>query len=311
MHKILALTVAAMAATALVPLTASAAPATPPGNDKPSGAVSIHKGETVKEDTTQATTGSLDHKINERCGAPYTNASVWFQYTATDDKGIVLNASGSDFGVGIMVFRGSAPTPDSLFRCGPTEENFRTNPGRTFTIMVFTATRRHGGDLSMTVRQAPPPPTVSVVVRKNDVAYPTGNARVNGTYTCANGDFVESFGELTQVWKRLRITGPLRFFSVGLCDGLPHHWTKTVHSDNGLYGAGVAQAHMVTIVCGVFHCARQRITEQITLKAPQLPSGGTASAIKPPAPTVSCGAGSGQTMWLGNRPCAIPAVSAN
>lgn len=305
MKKIVGLTVAAVAASALVPLTAGGAFAAPPGNDTPNGAVTITKGETVKENTTQATTGSLDKKINARCGAPHTNASVWFQYTATDDNGIVLDASASNYGVGLMLFRGSSPTPDSLFRCGPEGAVFHTSPGRVYTIMAFSYTQKMGGDLSITVEQAPPPAAISVQIHKQGVAYPGGNARVSGTYTCSNADFAASGGTLTQVWKRLKIGGDFRVIT-GLCDGAPHHWSKTVVSSNGLYGAGAATVKVGSVACSITGCTRSSATQDVTLKAAQLPSGGSAKPAAAPRPGVApCTATRSGTMWQhGSASCA-------
>lgn len=99
-----------LAAAALVPLTASAASAAPPSNDHPPGAVALSLGDDVTEDTSQATTGTLDAKVNAFCGAPFTNASVWYTYSAGADGSVIFDMSASDYSGGFMIFVGG-PTP--------------------------------------------------------------------------------------------------------------------------------------------------------------------------------------------------------
>jgi hypothetical protein len=293
--------VAGIAAVTLIPLSATVAMASPPGNDRPTGAVDLTLGQTLTEDTTQATSGSLDAKVNRYCGAPAVNSSVWFRYTASDDNGIILDASQSDYSVGLMVFHG-APTQRSLFNCGPTAVGVRTHTGKTYTIMAFSDTAQQGGQLTLSVATAPPPPSIAVTIHSHGQAYATGNARVSGTYTCTNADFQASYGTLTQIWRRLKINGFFRFVTGGLCDGQPHRWTRTVNSDNGLYGAGEATVEIKTIACGILHCARSTASQQVTLRAPAKPSGGT-SAVQPDrSVSVTC-AGPSNTMWQRSRHC--------
>ncbi|HEX3929445.1 MAG TPA: hypothetical protein VHW64_01985, partial [Nocardioides sp.] len=65
---------------ALVPLAAGPASAAPPGNDEVGGAIALNLGDRVTEDTTQATTNAGDDALNAACGAPVTEASVWYSY---------------------------------------------------------------------------------------------------------------------------------------------------------------------------------------------------------------------------------------
>ena len=54
-------------------------------------------------DTSQATTDADEAQLNALCGAPRTDASVWYQVTATASGGMVVDVSRS----------GSAPVPSS------------------------------------------------------------------------------------------------------------------------------------------------------------------------------------------------------
>ncbi len=124
---------------ALVPLAAGAANAVPPDNDEATGAVVLHLGDQVSEDTTQATTNAGDDALNANCGAPATNASVWYQYTPAKKRNVVLDTSASDYSAGLMIFQGT-PTADSLIACGPGAVGIRARAGQTYYVMAFSDT---------------------------------------------------------------------------------------------------------------------------------------------------------------------------
>ncbi len=270
--KCIRLAIAGLAAAALVPLTATAASAAPPSNDRPGGAIALSLGQTVNEDTTEATTGTFDAKANQFCGAPYTNASVWFSYSPSVDGAFILDMSQSDYSGGFMVFHG-APTPRTLFTCGPTTLAVRGVAGKLYTIVAFSDTPVNGGNLVLSLEEGPPPPTATVTVDPVGQAYKTGNARVSGTYTCENAGFVELDGQLTQIWRRLKINGYFRKVAQqDTCDGQAHAWTRVVSSDNGTFAGGDATVTIHGFACGLVKCSRFGTTQDITLNGPGHPS---------------------------------------
>lgn len=265
--------VAFVAAAALVPLTAGSAFAAPPANDTPGGATVVTLGDTIKEDTTEATTGSLDAKVNQYCGAPFTNASVWFTYTPEESGGFIVDGSASDYPTGFMVFRG-APKGTALLACGPESVGVRAKAGTTYTIMAFDPNSSNGGNLVMSLEAAPPAPTIDVTVSSTGRAFPNGNALVKGTYTCTNADFVDQFGSLVQIWKRVKITAYFEKFYLSTCDGTPQPWQRVVSSDNGLFAAGEATVSTDALACGELECRAARLDDvAITLVGPGEPLG--------------------------------------
>lgn len=260
--------VAAVAVSALVPLTATAASAaTPPGNDKPAGAVALNLGDTYPEDTSAATTGSFDATLNEVCGAPYTNASVWFTYTPKSDGAFLLDMSASDYEGGIMVFA-RKPSQGTFRGCGPEELAINGKAGRKYAIMVFSDSTTKGGNLSLSLEKGPPPPTFSATMNSTGRAYQDGRASITGSFTCTNSSFTYANGTLLQIWKRVKILGYYgKDFDSSLCDSTSHSWRKVVTSDNGLYAAGDASATFVGHACGLVRCVHYAMTPQdLTLK---------------------------------------------
>jgi streptogramin lyase len=96
------LSAAAVSLTAAVP----AAVAAPPSNDLVGGATAVGLGDGAALDTSDATTDTLDAAINANCGAPATDASVWYSYTAATDGGVIVDVSGSNYTAGVIVVSG-------------------------------------------------------------------------------------------------------------------------------------------------------------------------------------------------------------
>src|ERR1041385_4939969 len=79
----------------------SAAPAlaAPPTNDTFGGATLATIGFSEVIDTTEATTDADDSQLNSSCGAPATDASVWYSIDGTD-SGVVIDVSQSNYTAG-------------------------------------------------------------------------------------------------------------------------------------------------------------------------------------------------------------------
>jgi hypothetical protein len=266
--RALRLLVTAMVAVGLLPLAAPSASAAPPGNDEPAGAVWLHLGDRIVQDTTQATTNAQDVALNANCGAPATNASVWYKFTPAVDRGVVLDVTASDYSSGMLVFAGT-PTADSLVACGPGVVALRARAGRTYNIMVISDTAVIGGRLVLSRKAAPPPPRVHVRVARLGLAYRGGAARIHGTYFCKNGDFSALFGTLFQRAGRLKI--PAQFEEEIRCNGRRHHWSARLVSPIGFYARGRALARVTIFACGTFQCRQDRTRRHIHLARAWVP----------------------------------------
>lgn len=254
--------VAALMAVGVLPLTAVPASAAPPGNDEPQGAVVLHLGDRVVQDTTEATTNAQDDALNANCGAPATAASVWYAYSPDVARRVVLDMTASDYSGGMMVFAG-APTADSLVSCGHGKVGLRAQGGQTYSIMVFSDTDVTGGRLVLSVENPPPPPRVQVSVAGRGVAFRGGAARLHGTYSCANGDFNVLNGSLLQRAGRLKIQA--EFGREIRCTGSRHRWSVRLVSPVGTYARGRAVATVRIVACGVFVCRQGSSKRQVHL----------------------------------------------
>jgi hypothetical protein len=283
--RIVRVGVSIVAGAALVPLSAAAAFAAPPVNDTYDGAITLSLGDTVTQDTTQATTDAFDAKLNRVCGAPFTKASVWYSYSAAEDGSFVLDMSKSDYTGGFMVFEG-VPSTRSMVGCGPESIGIESQAGTTYFIMVFSDTRTKGGNLKLSLEEGPPAPTLDVTVNSRGKAYADGTASVGGTFTCLDAQFLDLEGQLTQIWKRVKITG--YFYAQARarkCDGQPHAWRKLVTSDNGLYAPGEATVNISTLACGEIFCSELDTASTVTLRdGGQKPPAGLTSGSAATAP---------------------------
>lgn len=255
--KLLRACVSTAAALMLVPaLAVSAHAATAPSNDTLSGATLITSlPTTITEDTSGATTDALDTSLNANCGAPATNASVWFQYTDTTGEGFVATMANSSYSGGFIVTEG-APSQGNLVACGPTTVGVHTTPGATYYVLAFSDTSVNGGHLEVTFDKAPPMPQIAVSADPRAVAYKDGSAQLTGTYTCSNADgwSSELDGTLTQRVGRMKIVGSFFVYPL-VCDGGSHPWSGQVFSDNGLFRGGKAASVTFGFACGTLDCS--------------------------------------------------------
>jgi hypothetical protein len=254
--------IATISALTLLPLAAAPASAAPPGNDEPAGAVGLKLGDRVVQNTSQATTNAQDAALNEECGAPATNASVWYKYTSAVSRRVVLDTTTSGYSAGMLVFRG-APTASSLVACGPGLVGLSVAAGRTYNIMVISDTDVNGGRLVLSVKKAPPPPRAHVTIARRGQALRGGAARIHGTYTCRHGDFTELFGTLFQRAGRLKISA--EFYKQIRCNGRPHNWRARLVSPIATYARGGALAKVTINACGIFQCRHDRARRRVHL----------------------------------------------
>jgi hypothetical protein len=256
----------AIVALALVPVVASPASAAPAANDFPAGAVAIQVGDTVQQDTTEATTDANDTALNEFCGAPATNVSVWYSLTPTADTKVLIDTSESDYSTGLMVFKGTPPTADSLRTCGPVAVGLNAKAGKTYTIMAFSDDPAStGGNLVLSVSKAPAP-KAHVTLARHGVAFHGGGgaAKLHGTYTCThNESFSEIGAHLTQRAGRLKIQADGG--QGALCDGHRHKWSIRLVSQNGYFARGHGIAKVAIISCGLIECALDRAKKHVRL----------------------------------------------
>jgi hypothetical protein len=251
--------------------TTMAAPvlAAPPDNDTYTGRIPIAGlpfSDTV--DTSEATTDADDTGWNATCGAPATDASIWYEFSTPDEIGVIVDSAGSDYTVGIAAVVGTPGDFDTV-ACGPDAIGFLAAAGETYLIVVFDDQEdggNNGGTLELNVEEAPPPPTVDVTVDPvGRFDSRTGSATVSGTVTCT-GDALDSFldVQLEQRVGRLLIRG---FGGTGfVCDGVTHDWAIEVIGDNGLFKGGKAASLTFAVACNFFTCGFDEEAVTIQLK---------------------------------------------
>jgi uncharacterized protein DUF6299 len=240
--------------------------AAPPTNDTVAGATVISTLPfTDSLDTTEATSDADDANANANCGAPVTEASVWYEFTATTDGAILVDVEASDYNAGVIVVTG-IPGSFDLITCDAFSVVFGTTMGETYRIMVFDFEpgNGNGGMTEVSVEEAPPPPEISLTVNPTGQKTKSGSAIVSGTVTCTGTDIEFAFIDiqLQQRVGRLLING---FGSVDvLCDGDTHDWSAEVFGDNGLFKGGHAAAIMFALACDPFFCGEA--FEEATIK---------------------------------------------
>jgi hypothetical protein len=244
----------AAATAGMIVVGALPASAAPPSHDTIDGAKvisSVPFNEVV--DTTEATTDAEDAAINATCGAPATNGSVWYSLTASAG-GYLVDVSQSDFTAGVIVATGT-PGNLSIVTCGPGSVGFVATPGTQYYLMAFSDNPDVvGGQLSIAVTEAAPPPKVSMVVDEvGKVDKRTGAATVSGTYTCDGvADFTVIQGRLSQRQGDLHVTGD--FEQLDLPCGGTFAWSATITPEAGKFKRGEAATLALMAGCSVLGC---------------------------------------------------------
>ena len=259
-------TLSTLTAAFLLSSTALTAFAAVPTNDTPSGALAVAKGSSYEVDTTEATTDAIDAALNADCGAPDVKASVWFTFTATDDSGVLFDATQGSDEIGLMVVKGDPTAGGGLIDCGPTLVGIPTEAGATYYVMAFTPNAGQApGVITLVVSDPPPAPTVQLTINPRGTAYKDGTAKVGGTYSCTDAaEYSEIFGELRQRVGRLVISGWFMDSPLN-CDGVQHTWEAYVAADNGLFAGGKAASVTIPFVCGAIECVDTYLDQVVQL----------------------------------------------
>ncbi|MGE5830265.1 MAG: DUF6299 family protein [Micromonosporaceae bacterium] len=247
-----------LATVSLIVLAASPALAAVPSNDTFGGATAIAALPfTTSLDTTEATTDLDDMSANLNCGAPATDASVWYSFTPAADTGVVVDVASSTYAAGVIVVTGS-PGSFDLQTCGPGAVAFFAASGTTYYINLFDDQldgSGTGGTLNLTVDVIPPPPSIDITLNPR-AAFDahTGTATVSGTVTCS-GEAQFAFIDVELSQKVGRVATVRGFTSIDvLCDGVSHTWSAVVTPDSGEFRGGKAASVSFAVACGVFEC---------------------------------------------------------
>lgn len=206
---------------------------------------------TITQDTSEATTDALDAALNAQCGAPFTNASVWFTYTDPTGDGIMAQlTTDTSYSGGFLITRGDPTVGGQLVACGQGGAGVSGAPGDVYYIMAISDTAQNGGQLGVAF-SVPAFPKASITVDPKGTAYKDGSAVITGTYTCSDAIDMQSWVHvsLSQRVGRVKIFGN-SVYSPLQCNGLPHPWKALVTADNGLFSGGKAASVSATIACG-------------------------------------------------------------
>lgn len=190
---------------------------------------------TDNTNTAEATTQSGDPDC---VGNDHT---VWYRFTPTENLNVNANTFGSDYDTSLSVYTGS---PGDLTQIACNDDagslqssvTFEAVAGETYFIMVGAFEDSPGGELTLTVQEAPPPLETDLTIARTGTVTPrTGEAVVRGTVTCSREALVEISGQLRQRAGRVFITA--EFFAFVECDGATA-WEAEVIPQNGRLAGG-------------------------------------------------------------------------
>jgi Family of unknown function (DUF6299) len=254
--------IALIAAAMLLPSVAAAQP--PPNDDFDSATVIGSLPFSDSLSTVEATTASDDPSC---FGAGPT---VWYSFTPASDVRVNANTFGSDYDTTISVYTGSRGSLSQIACNDDTvgvqsRVGFIATAGTTYHIMVGSFSGGPGGNLQLTVQEAPPAPEVSLSVDRRGSVDRQGVASVSGSVSCNQPLPVSIGGSLTQTFaNRVLIRG---FGSTDVeCQPPNVRWTMSVTGENGRFGAGHAHLDASAFGCGPLECASDQKSADIQLR---------------------------------------------
>jgi len=253
----------------LVTLGAPSAFAAAPSNDVFSAATVTGPGFSETLNTTAATTDSDDASANSNCGAPATDASVWYAYSQPTGDGVIVDVSSSNYSAGVIVVTGS-PGAFNLVACGPGAVTFLPAAGTTYYVLAIDDQFDGGGNgglLMISFNPAPPPPTLNVTVNPvGKFDQKTGQATLSGTVTCTNASSVQAYGQVSQSVGRVATINGSLSFGATTCDGTAQPWSATATPTSGKFAGGKSVTVVFSFACGAFQCADGFTKQTVQLK---------------------------------------------
>jgi hypothetical protein len=231
---------------------ATPASAAPPGNDTFAGATAATLGFSETIDTTEATTDSDDAQLNETCGAPATDASVWYAFTSAVGTGVFVDVSESDYPAGVLVGIGTQGNLETV-SCGPDGTGFFADAGTTYYVLAIDDQSDgggNGGTLQISFNEVTPVEMTVTIDGTGRVNRQTNQVTVSGTLTCNQPLGVELFVRVRQRAGRFIING--ESFSFVECDDSgPSAWEAVTEDADGIFVPGKATVEVFAFACTV------------------------------------------------------------
>lgn len=261
-------TMALLAALAIGLTVAAPVVAATPANDLPGGAIAIITiPASIDQDTTEATVTPAD---DIGCGAGgLDQATVWYALTLSESARVIVDASGSDYDVGVNAFHDGGGTPGDLFACAYRALVIDAEAGTTYYLMFadIDENATNGGQLHVAIDLAPPPIELNLTVdATGKVNARTGEAIVSGTITCsAEADFSEVYISLRQTLGRFIVVRGWGF-AASSCGPTPSSWMASIAGDNGKFAGGMAIADVSAFACDSFSCADAFVSAHVRLR---------------------------------------------
>jgi hypothetical protein len=256
-----------LAALLLLWLMTEPALAAPPVNDIAAGATLAQIGLRETINTSEATTDLDDAQLNSLCGAPATDASVWYAIQGAG-QGVVVDVSASRYSAGVLVGVG---TPGSLqfVNCSMRKVAFTAQAGLTYYVIVIDDQNDgggNGGSMTVSFEEIPPPPKLSLTVDPTGtVDIKTGVATLTGTFSCVNGDAIVGYVDARQNVGRFTVFGSGIFMQADACDGKLHPWAASVVPANGKFAGGKSMGVTFATSCGVSTCGEGYVEQIVQL----------------------------------------------
>jgi len=165
--------------------------------------------------------------------------TVWYAFTPATSLRVEANTFGSNYDTTLSVYTGTRGGLNQIACNDDTGSlqsrvRFDATAGQTYFFMVGAYSSGSGGDLTLSVSEAPPLPaplTVDLAINRiGSVNRQSGHATISGTVTCSRLAYVNLNGMLRQKVGRVNVINGWLYTYIA-CEGQTP-WSVTVASDN-------------------------------------------------------------------------------
>jgi hypothetical protein len=259
---------ALLVGVALAMSTSGVVLAAAPSNDTFSGATAVTGDFSEVLDTTEATTDADDAQLNSSCGAPATDASVWYAVTSSSGATVSVDVSQSDYSAGVLVGVGTQGNLTTV-ACGPGGTQFAADAGTTYYVLAIDDQgdeTGNGGSLNIAFTFGPPPISVTLTVdNAGRVNTKTGEVTISGTVACSSAaEFTDINVVVRQALGRFTIHGS--GFAGTDCGPTPTDWTVSLTGDNGKFAPGRATVNVDAFACDPISCDDEQLMLSVRLR---------------------------------------------
>lgn len=194
-----------------------------------------------------------------------TGHTVWFKFTPSTDMRLIARVRGKKTAAAVSVWTGERGALTDV-ECNEYRPILEAEAGTTYYFMVGTFRNRRGGEIRFRLTEAPPPPTIELIVDPGvTVNSQSEEVTVSGTVSCTNSSYMNFYGAVKQLSDNREFISAW-FYEYGPdCSETPVAWSLTDLGD-GVFIDGPAFVDIEAYSCSRIECIEEEEIFNVTIQ---------------------------------------------